>query len=628
MNTTLKEKVVPLPDADAAAGKYEARSWEGFVSARTADEFCRAWLALLCVQLVRARAGAILVENAEASAYVPMAVWPEPAPDLGRLSGVVGRAINEKRGVVQAGDAPQESSTYIAYPVFVEDRVVAVIALDTSCAGEQVQAALRQIHWGSAWLSNLFARHDWDEAVQGKQRISAVMDAIAIALRPGKFQQVLFEVCNDLRQRFACSRVAIGLVEQSTVKLVALSEAATFEKSTPLSKAYVAAMEEAYDHGAVISQSQGSPDSGDEVAEQMSWPRHIDLLTQAGATRALSFPMLHGAECIGVITLERSEGAEFNEADHVWLDAFTTLFTSIAEQRRAAERSSIGRLVHECKEAQERLFGPGYLVWKTSGSMVLLLVVLMVLLHVEYRVSARTVIEGDVQRVAAAPFEGFIGESYVRAGDTVRKGQVLARLDDHDLIVEQARWASERDQYDNKLREAMASHDLTAVQVVSAQLRQAEAQLALVTEKLHRASLMAPYDGVVVSGDLSQQIGTPVEFGKKLFEIAPLQSYRVILQVDEREIRHLEVGQVGRLVISGIAGDPMPFTVAKVTSVATAQDGKNFFRVEAQLQHASERLRPGMEGVGKVEVGERRLWWIVTHSFTDWLTLALWRWSL
>jgi len=66
--------------------------------------------------------------------------------------------------------------------------------------------------------------------------------------------------------------------------------------------------------------------------------------------------------------------------------------------------------------------------------------------------------------------------------------------------------------------------------------------------------------------------------------------------------------------------------VIKVTPVATAQDGRNFFRVEAKLAHAPARLRPGMEGVGKIRVGERRLWWILTHSFSEWLRVQVWSW--
>ena len=48
---------------------------------------------------------------------------------------------------------------------------------------------------------------------------------------------------------------------------------------------------------------------------------------------------------------------------------------------------------------------------------------------------------------------------------------------------------------------------------------------------------------------------------------------------------------------------------------------KSYFRVEAEISAATGRLRPGMEGVGKVEVGDRRLIWIWTHRFVDWLRL-------
>ena len=138
--------------------------------------------------------------------------------------------------------------------------------------------------------------------------------------------------------------------------------------------------------------------------------------------------------------------------------------------------------------------------------------------------------------------------------------------------------------------------------------------------------MVAPFDGIVISGDLSQLIGSPVELGKKLFEIAPLDNYRVVLQVDETDIGFVRVAQHGRLLVSGIAGDTISFKVTKVTPVATAADGQNFFRVEAPLAEVPANLRPGMQGVGKVSVGERRLWWILTHGFTDWLRLTLWKW--
>ena len=96
-----------------------------------------------------------------------------------------------------------------------------------------------------------------------------------------------------------------------------------------------------------------------------------------------------------------------------------------------------------------------------------------------------------------------------------------------------------------------------------------------------------------MSGDLNQLLGTPVEHGKVLFQIAPLDAYRVILQVDERDIAYLQVGQPGELTLSGMPNEYMDFTVQQITPVSTAQEGRNYFRVEAHLREPSERVRPG-----------------------------------
>lgn len=37
-------------------------------------------------------------------------------------------------------------------------------------------------------------------------------------------------------------------------------------------------------------------------------------------------------------------------------------------------------------------------------------------------------------------------------------------------------------------------------------------------------------------------------------------------------------------------------------------------------------LRPGMEGVGRIEMGEARLVTIWTRELIDWLRLNLWQW--
>jgi len=156
-------------------------------------------------------------------------------------------------------------------------------------------------------------------------------------------------------------------------------------------------------------------------------------------------------------------------------------------------------------------------------------------------------------------------------------------------------------------------------------MQEAESQLALVDEKLTRANIVAPFDGIIVSGDLSQLLGSPVEQGKQLFELAPLDAYRVILKVEDRDIRDVHAGQKGTLVLTGLTGEALDFEVHNV-SMAEAEDGKNVFRVEARLARSDLKLRPGMEGVGKIKVGEQTYAWIWTHRLTDWLRMQAWTW--
>jgi hypothetical protein len=117
-----------------------------------------------------------------------------------------------------------------------------------------------------------------------------------------------------------------------------------------------------------------------------------------------------------------------------------------------------------------------------------------------------------------------------------------------------------------------------------------------------------------------------VERGQVLFEIAPLDSYRIALRVDERDIAHVALAQRGELAVASMPQERFGFAISKITSVNTAKEGVNYFRVEATLERRDLRLRPGMEGVGKIYVDQRKLVWIWTRTLTDWARLRLWSW--
>jgi multidrug efflux pump subunit AcrA (membrane-fusion protein) len=153
---------------------------------------------------------------------------------------------------------------------------------------------------------------------------------------------------------------------------------------------------------------------------------------------------------------------------------------------------------------------------------------------------------------------------------------------------------------------------------------QASIQLRLIDQQLGRTQLIAPMDGIIVSDDISQTQGAPVKQGDVLFEIAAAQGFLVQLFVDERDIAAVQSGQEGQVKFSSLPGDVFAVRVKSVTPISEVREGRNYFRVDAELIQELDVLRPGMTGTGKLTAGRRALGWIWFHDLWHWLRLTLW----
>ena len=339
-------------------------------------------------------------------------------------------------------------------------------------------------------------------------------------------------------------------------------------------------------------------------------------------------PVLNDGKVVTVLVVkfDATLRADLPEPVKILLRASLGLVEPLLRHWRQADDSLLRHGLASTRSAWTKITGPGHLSWKAGAAGLVLALLALLVWPVPDRVTANTVIEGRLRQVITAPFDGFIGQVAVRPGQRVVRGQVLARLDDRDLKLEQTKVRSERDQASGKLRQSMSDRDAPAMALAQAELQQAEAQLALVDAKLARAELVAPQDGLLVTGDWVQQIGGPVETGKEMFEIAAGEGYRVVLHVPDRDIARVKLGQTGALRLTGQPNTSHVFRISNLTATAGVQDGTNGFRVEAEWQGEVPPLSPGMQGIGKIEVGQSNLLTVWTRSSVDWLRLKIWSW--
>ncbi len=254
------------------------------------------------------------------------------------------------------------------------------------------------------------------------------------------------------------------------------------------------------------------------------------------------------------------------------------------------------------------------------------LVCLLGFLPVPLKVPARAVVEAVDRQVVAAPQDGVIASAHVRAGDRVVKGQVLAALDRRELELGLQRWQGEADRNRQHQAEALAARDRIRLATLRAEATRIEAELGLAKSRLDRAELRAPFDGTVLSGDLSQSLGAAVRLGDTLFTLAASHDHRLVLEVDEHDVGLVESGQSAEVRLVSMPGEKRLARLERMEPVAVETRGASVFRLPARLVTQSDALHVGMEGVARIRVGTASVWAAWTRPLRQ--QLRLWCWKL
>jgi HlyD family secretion protein len=168
-------------------------------------------------------------------------------------------------------------------------------------------------------------------------------------------------------------------------------------------------------------------------------------------------------------------------------------------------------------------------------------------------------VEGDAGRVAAI---------LVEAGDRVKRGQVLARLNvsvlepqvaNLDAALEQARAEADLAEAEYKRAQAVgASGALSAEETqrrkssavtAAAKVKFAQAQLAESKARLARAEIRAPEDGIILTR--SVEVGQTATPGEAMFRLSKGGEIEMRGQVAEQDLPLLVVGQEVNVRLTG-----------------------------------------------------------------------------
>jgi HlyD family secretion protein len=233
-----------------------------------------------------------------------------------------------------------------------------------------------------------------------------------------------------------------------------------------------------------------------------------------------------------------------------------------------------------------------------------------------------------------APFAGRLTELLVRAGDGVKAGQLLARLDDRagNFVVRnanaskeaatwhmaEARSAHEAASGEHTRLERLAARGLASTQEVAAAksalaranavLEAARAEQSVAAGQLASAKyeqrlgdIVAPIDGVLLVAP--EHLGSAVTPERALFVVGePLELMRVDVDVGEADIGDVRVGQETKFEVQTFPGRKFSARVQRVGVEPRRESGVVTYPVQLIAENTDRSLLPGMTAAVQLEV--------------------------
>src|SRR5690554_5613043 len=202
---------------------------------------------------------------------------------------------------------------------------------------------------------------------------------------------------------------------------------------------------------------------------------------------------------------------------------------------------------------------------------------------------------------------GRIERLYVQAvGEKVKKGQRLARIYSPDLLaaqqtlVQAARNLESAQESGSEMRARAAQAGLEAARTELRLLGMSRNQIEAVLKKRKAqefVDIFATSAGTVRERVVSQ--GDWVQPGGRVLSLMALDTVWVQLDVYERDLHFVQVGQTVRLSIPALSQEAAEGEIAFIDPVIDAQ--KRVARARVVLKNADAQLRPGMFVTASIE---------------------------
>jgi len=495
------------------------------------------------------------------------------------------------------------------------------------------------------------------------ERLKAAMEILGSVNTPANFVAASMGLCNELASRFNAERVGIGFLQGRYVRLRALSHTEKITRNMQLVQDIESAMEESLDQDIEIV----LPAPKDAA---FVYRASEALSNHHGPSSVVSLPLRRERKhlkernderfgnVVAVLTLERKLDKPFSLSEIETLRLTSDLFTPRLVDLYENDRWVGAKALRGTRKSLAFLVGAKHTWAKIAAVAICSFIAFATLVNGTFRVEAPFTIAATTTQIVSVPYDGILESVNVEPGDMVftpetaaafdelnanplapgmplkRPVSILATMETKDLVDRRESSKREVEFYTLQAKIDSAAvvnptpggEPKTQAHIDQDLVRAAKAQAEVdyIDSQIKKAHITSAVNGVVFQGDLKSKKGVPLKTGDPIFEIGQID-LRADLNISEDQIMDVHVGQTGTFKATSYPNRPLKFTVERIYPMATVVATKNIFKVRVRIDSPDAQwLKPGVEGLAKIDVMPAKYGWIWTHKMINWVRMKLW----
>jgi RND family efflux transporter MFP subunit len=436
--------------------------------------------------------------------------------------------------------------------------------------------------------------------------------------------RVLDAVVNGPSTVIPYERAAIALEQRGRVQLKAITGVTKINPEDPATSRLQDLLEWASQSNETIFVAK----HGDEIESERPETRakFQEYFSESGMRAFHSLPLADDDGRVGILTFESSDPDFLNTAHLEMIKVLASQATVALRNASLYREVPFINVLEPILEKKRK-----FLALEKRRRLAIVLVaalalVFLAIFPLPLRVDGPAVVAPARSAQVQPEISGVVQRVNVREGSAVKRGEVLAQMEDWQYRADLASAESKYQTALSQMNRDLSSNDGGEAGIQRTQAEYWASEVSRARARLDKTQLRSPIDGVVATAHIEDSVGRSLHPGDTFAEIVDTTRADVDVAIEEQDVALLRPGEPASVKLEGFPTRTFRGEVVIVSPKSQTQGDERFFYARISVPNDDGAVRDGMQGRSKITTGLAPAGRVLFRRPAMWVWSKLWSW--